>query len=58
MYFNDDEIRVLMEMIDYCDAYDDSEVPRAYSELLGVIRFKVQCERKHESKDIQGGVTE
>lgn len=58
MYFNDDELKVLREMIDYCDAYDEDSVPRAYSELLGVIRFKVQSERKYNTRDIEDGVPE
>ena len=58
MYFNDDELKVLREMIDYCDAYDENDVPRAYSELLGVIRFKVQSECKYKSRDIEDGVPE
>lgn len=58
MYFNDDELRVLREMIDYCDAYDESDVPRAYSELLGVIRFKVQSECRYKPRDIEDGVPE
>lgn len=58
VYFNDDELRILREMIDYCDAYDEDAVPRAYSELLGVIRFKVQSESKYKTRDVEDGVAE
>jgi len=58
VYFNDDELKVLREMIDYCDAYDEDNIPRAYAELLGVIRFKVQSESKYNTRDIEDGVPE
>lgn len=58
VYFNDDEIKVLREMIDYCDACDENDVPRAYSELLGVIRFKVQSECNYKTRDVEDGVHE
>ncbi len=58
VYFNDDELKVLREMIDYCDGYDEGDVPRPYSELLGVIRFKVQSECMYKPRDIEDGVPE
>lgn len=62
VYFNDNEVKVLREMIDYCDAYEgdsDINIPKAYSELLGTIRFKVESERvTDETKSPEDGVAE
>lgn len=62
VYFNDNEVKVLREMIDYCDAYEgdsDINIPKAYSELLGTIRFKVESERvTEEANHPEDGVAE
>lgn len=64
VYFDDNEVKVLIDMIDYCDAYDenfDSHIPRAYSELLGALRYKLESERlgrEAEKKKSKDGVTE
>ena len=64
VYFDDNEVKVLIDMIDYCDACDedsDSHIPRAYSELLGVLRYKLESERlerEAEKKKSKGGVAE
>lgn len=54
IYFNDNEVMVLSRMIDCCDACGN-EVPGAYSELLGAIRFKIDSElvtnNKRECKE-------
>lgn len=58
VYFNDNEVKVLREMIDYCDSYCD-DAPMEYSELLGVIRFKVEAERAtDETNSPEDGVAE
>lgn len=58
VYFNDNEVKTLREMIDYCDDYCD-DVPRVYSELLGAIRFKVESERvTDETKSSEDGAAE
>lgn len=58
VYFNDNEVKVLKEMIDYCDDYCD-DVPRVYSELLGAIRFRVESERvTEEANPPEDGVAE
>jgi len=61
-YFNDNEAKVLREMIDYCDAYEgdsDINIPKAYHELLGAIRFKVESERvPDETKSPEDGAAE
>ncbi len=64
IYFNEGEVEALKEMIDYCDACDedsDYRIPRAYSELLGAIRYKLDSERLNDeikAKKSKGGVTE
>lgn len=64
VYFDEGEVKALKEMIDYCDAYDDDSdyrIPRAYSELLGAIRYKLDSERlsdEIEAKKSKGGGTE
>lgn len=64
IYFDDGEVKMLKEMIDYCDACDedsDYRIPGAYSELLGAIRYKLDSERLNdeiEAKKSKGGVTE
>jgi len=64
VYLDGGEVKALKEMIDYCDAYDedsDYRIPRAYSELLGAIRYKLDSEKLNdeiEAKKSKGGVTE
>jgi len=64
IYFDEGEVKALKEMIDYCDAYDgdsDYRIPRAYSEFLGAIRYKLDSERLNDeikAKKSKGGVTE
>lgn len=64
VYFDEGEVKTLKEMIDYCDACDedsDYRIPRAYSELLGAIRYKIDSEKLNdeiEAKKSKGGVTE
>lgn len=64
VYLDEGEVKALKEMIDYCDAYDDDSdyrIPRAYSELLGAIRYKFDSERLNdeiEAKKSKGGVAE
>lgn len=64
IYFDEGEVKALKEMIDYCDACDedsDYRIPRAYSELLGAIRYKFDSERLNdeiEAKKSKGGGTE
>jgi len=64
VYLDEGEVKALKEMIDYCDAYDDDSdyrIPRAYSELLGAIRYKLDSEKLNdeiEAKKSKGGVTE
>ena len=49
IYFNDIEVKVLRKMIDSCDDCGN-EVPGAYSELLGAIRFKIDSELATDNK--------
>lgn len=64
VYLDEGEVKALKEMIDYCDAYDDDSdyrIPRAYSELLGAIRYKLDSEKLNdeiEAKKSKGGVAE
>lgn len=65
VYLDEGEVKALKEMIDYCDAYkedtDYHRIPRAYSELLGAIRYKLDSERLNdeiEAKKSKGGGTE
>lgn len=64
VYLDEGEVKALKEMIDYCDAYDedsDYRIPRAYSELLGAIRYKLDSEKLNdeiEAKKSKGGVAE
>lgn len=57
VYFNDEEVKVLKEMIEYCDSCSD-EVPRECAELIGAIRFKVDSEKIYNATDIEDGVAE
>ena len=57
VYFNDDEVKVLKDMLEYYDSYSD-EVPRECAELIGAIRFKVDSERVYDATDIEDGVAE
>ena len=49
IYFNDNEVKVLRDMIDCCDDCGN-EVPATYSELLGAIRFKIDSELATDNK--------
>ena len=57
VYFNDDEVKVLKDMLEYYDSCSD-EVPRECAELIGAIRFKVDSERVYNATDIEDGVAE
>ena len=41
VYFDENEVKVLMDMIEYYDSCDIDSIPRECAELIGVIRFKV-----------------
>lgn len=49
VYFDDKEVSVLRDMIDYYDSYS-GEVPRECAELIGAIRFRVDSERIRDDK--------
>ena len=50
VYFNDEEVKVLKDMIEYYDSYS-GEVPRECAELIGAIRFRVDSERIRDDKE-------
>lgn len=61
VYFDDKEVTVLRDMIDYYDSYS-GEVPRECAEIIGAIRFRVDSERIRDDKvktfvaaDTEGG---
>lgn len=61
VYFDDKEVSVLKEMIEYYDSYS-GEVPRECAEIIGAIRFRVDSERIRDDKvktfvaaDTEGG---
>lgn len=61
VYFDDKEVTVLRDMIDYYDSYS-GEVPRECAEIIGAIRFRVDSERIRDNKvktfvaaDTEGG---
>ena len=61
VYFDDEEVKVIREMIEYYDSCDSEIIPRECAELIGVIRFKVDSERVYDFKeleDTEGGVAE
>lgn len=65
VYFDDSEVKVLREMLEYYDSCYDKPIPRECSELIGAIRFKVDSERIRDGKVItldtsktEDGVTE
>lgn len=46
VYFCSEEIEALKKMIDDCyDCDCDYEMPPEYTELLGVLNFKIECGR-------------
>lgn len=53
VYFSDEEVKVIKEMIEYYDACDGENVPRECAELIGAIRFKVDSERVYDLKDLE-----
>lgn len=58
VYFTDEEIKTIKEMIEYYDDCDSCNVPSECAELIGVIRFKICSERKYDLDDLEGGVDE
>jgi len=54
VYFNDEEVKVLKEMIEYYDSCS-GEVPRECAELIGAIRFKVDSEKVYDFKELEDG---
>lgn len=58
VYFTDEEIKTIKEMIEYYDDCDSRNVPSECAELIGVIRFKICSERKYDLDDLEGGVDE
>lgn len=53
VYFSDEEVKVIKEMIEYYDACDGESVPRECAELIGAIRFKVDSEKVYDLKDLE-----
>ena len=53
VYFSDEEVKVIKEMIEYYDACDREIVPRECAELIGAIRFKVDSEKVYDLKDLE-----
>ena len=53
VYFSDEEVKVIKEMIEYYDACDRENVPRDCAELIGAIRFKVDSEKAYDLKDLE-----
>lgn len=53
VYFSDEEVKVIKEMIEYYDAFDGENVPRECAELIGAIRFKVDSEKVYDLKDLE-----
>ena len=61
VYFSDEEVKVIKEMIEYYDSCDSENVPRECAELIGAIRFKVDSEKVYDLKDLgdaEDGVAE
>ena len=53
VYFSDEEVKVIREMIDYYDSCDDDCIPRECAELIGAIRFKVDSEKVYNFKNTE-----
>ena len=53
VYFSDEEVKVIKEMIEYYDSCDNENVPRECAELIGAIRFKVDSEKVYDLKDLE-----
>ena len=51
IYFSDEEVKVIKEMIEYYDSCDGENVPRECAELIGAIRFKVDSEKVYDFKN-------
>lgn len=51
VYFDDSEVKVLREMLEYYDSCYDKPIPRECSELIGAIRFRVDSERIRDDKE-------
>lgn len=47
VYFDENEVQVLMDMIEYYDSCDIDSIPRECAELIGVIRFKIDSRRNY-----------
>ena len=54
VYFSDEEVKVIKEMIEYYDSCDGENVPRECAELIGAIRFKVDSEKVYNFKNTEG----
>lgn len=53
IYFSDEEVKVIREMIEYYDSCDWENVPRECAELIGAIRFKVDSEKVYDFKNTE-----
>lgn len=53
VYFDDEEVKVIREMIEYYDSCDGENVPRECAELIGAIRFKVDSEKVYDFKNTE-----
>ena len=53
VYFSDEEVKVIKEMIEYYDSCDGENVPRECAEIIGAIRFKVDSERVYGFKNTE-----
>ena len=51
VYFSDEEVKVIKEMIEYYDSCDGENVPRECAEIIGAIRFKVDSEKVYDFKN-------
>ena len=49
VYFDENEVKVLMDMIEYYDSCDVGDIPRECAELIGVIRFKVDSRHDYNN---------
>lgn len=53
VYFTDEEVRVIKDMIEYYDSCDEDCVPRECAELIGAIRFKIESEKVYDFEDAE-----
>lgn len=53
VYFSDEEVKVIKEMIEYYDSCDGENVPRECAEIIGAIRFKVDSEKVYDFKNTE-----